>query len=77
MTLWLRKTMGLDSEAMREIAEQAGVSWDYQGIKYRAKGIGYANGHESDVTAIQDAAEDLLGYRPQSYDPPERLDDHS
>ena len=72
MTLWFKRSRGLDTETMREIAKKAGVSWEYQAIKYRAKGIGYANGHESDVTAIQDAAEDLVGYRPQSYDPPER-----
>ena len=75
MTLWFKRTRGLDTETMREIAEQAGVSWDYQSIVYRAKGIGYADADVDDETAIQDAGEDLLGYRPQPYDPPERDDE--
>ena len=72
MTLWFKHSQGMDSETMREIAEDAGVSWDHQPIVYRSKGIGYANGHESDEVSIKNAAEDLLGYRPRSYDPPER-----
>ena len=74
MTLWFRRTQGLDTATMREIADAAGVSWDAQSIIYEAQGIGYADGNEDDETAIQDAAEDLLGYRPQPYDPPERDD---
>ena len=74
MTLWFRRTQGLDSETMREIADVAGVSWESQSIVYRANGIGYANGDEGDETAIQDAGESLLGYRPRAYDPPERDD---
>ena len=75
MTLWFRRTQGLDTETMREIAEDAGVEWDYQSIVYEAKGIGYAEGDDSDETAIQDAAEDLLGYRPVEIDePPEPTD---
>ena len=72
MTLWFRRTKGLDSDTMRDIAEEAGVSWKYQTIKYRAKGIGYADGDPDDETAIQDAAENILGYSPRSYDPPEQ-----
>ena len=75
MTLWFRRVVGLNTETMREIAEDAGVEWDYQSIVYEAKGIGYAEGDDSDETAIQDAAKDLLGYRPQPYNPPERDDD--
>lgn len=75
MTLWFKRSRGLDTETMREIADVAAVSWDYKSIRYRAKGIGYANGDSKDETAIQDAAESLLGYRPQPYDPPERDDD--
>ena len=74
MTLWFKRTQGLDSETMREIADEADVSWDYQSIKYRAKGIGYADGDESDEEAIQDAAEVILGHRPQPYEPSERDD---
>ena len=72
MTLWFRRTQGLDTETMREIAESAGVSWGYNSIVYDPKGIGYADGDESDETLIQDVAEELLGYRPQPYEPPER-----
>ena len=72
MTLWFRRTQGLDTETMRDMADAAGVSWDAQSIVYRARGIGYADGDIDDETVIQDTAEDLLGYRPQPYDPPER-----
>ena len=75
MTLWFRRTQGLDTETVREIADAAGVEWDPQSIVYRAQGIGYAYGEEADETAIQDAAEELLGYRPRPYDPPERDDE--
>ena len=75
MTLWFRRTQGLDTDTMRDIAEGAGVSWEYQSIVYRAKGIGYVHGGPDDEAAIQDAAEEILGYRPQSYDPPERDED--
>ena len=74
MTLWFRRTQGLDTEIMREIADQAGVAWGYQSIVYRNKGIGYADGDPDDETAIQDAAEEILGYRPQPYDAQERDD---
>ena len=72
MTLWFRRVMGLNSGVMREIADEAGVSWDAQSIVYEANGIGYANGDVDDITAIQDATEELLDYRPQPYDPPEQ-----
>ena len=61
----------MDSLTMREIADHADVDWDYQSITYQKSGIGYANGDGADETSIQDAAEDLLGYRPQPYNPPE------
>ncbi len=60
---------------MRQIANDAGVSWDYQSIVYRGRGIGYADGDQSDVKAIQDAAEPLLGYRPVEVDAPETGDE--
>ena len=74
MTLWFRRSQGLDTETMRDIAEVAGVSWDSQAIVYRVKGIGYEDGDEADETSIQDAAESVLGYRPRPYNPPERDD---
>ena len=70
--IWFKRTQGLDSGTMREIADSAGVSWDYQSIVYRGRGIGYANGDSGDVEDIQDAAESLLGYRPVEIDEPEK-----
>ena len=74
--IWFRKTQGLDSSTMRDIANDAGVSWSAESIVYRGRGIGYADGEPDDVTAIQDAAENLLGYRPVKIDaPPEPSDE--
>jgi len=70
MSIWFRRVAGMDSATMREIAEQAGVSWDYQSIIYRGNGIGYAEGDSDDETALQDAAESILGYRPVVIDAP-------
>ena len=72
MTIWFRRSQGLDTETMREIAEEAGVSWSAESIVYEARGIGHADGDPDDETAVQDAAEELLGYRPRPYEPPER-----
>jgi DNA-binding LacI/PurR family transcriptional regulator len=72
MTVWFRRVAGLDTETMREVADAAGVSWSTESIVYRGRGIGYADGDAADETAIQDAAESLLGYRPRPYDPPAR-----
>jgi hypothetical protein len=55
---------------MRQIATDAGVSWDPQKIVHRGKGIGYKNGDAADATAIQDAGQELLGYRPVKIDAP-------
>ena len=75
MTIWLRRTQGLDSETMRDIAESANVDWDYQSIGYRGRGIGFVEGDESDVNLIQDAAESVLGYRPVQIDEPETFNE--
>ena len=72
MSLWFRKTQVLDSETMREIAENAGVEWDYQTIDYRGRGISYADGDSADLTAIQDAAESMLGYPIIQIDEPDK-----
>jgi len=61
--IWFRRTSGLNADTMREIAKAAGVSWDYQTILYQEHGIGYEEGDASDITALQDAAESILGYR--------------
>jgi hypothetical protein len=53
---------------MREIADTAGVSWSSEGIVYRGSGIGYADADPADETALQDAAESILGYRPAVID---------
>jgi len=68
--IWFRHTQGLDSETMRQIANDAGVSWDPESIIYRGHGVGYVDGDSSDVTAIQDAAGNLLGYRLVQIDAP-------
>ena len=68
--IWFRRTQGLKSDTMREIADEAGVSWSAESIVYRGRGIGYADGEDDDVEAIQDAAEKLVGYRPVEIDEP-------
>ena len=75
MTIWLRRTQGLDTETMREIAETASVSWSAESIVYRGRGIGYADADADDETALQDAAEEILGYRPVVIDAPPEPDD--
>jgi hypothetical protein len=62
---------GLDSETLRECADNAGVSWDYQTILYRGNGIGYKNSDAADATAVKDELEKSLGYRPVEIDEPE------
>jgi len=68
--IWFNRTQGLDSSTMRQIANDAGVSWSAETIVYRGRGIGYADGDSADVTTIQDAAESLLGFRPIEIDEP-------
>ena len=70
MSLWFKRIQGLDSSTMRQIANDADVSWSGKSIVYRGRGIGYADGDSDDVTAIQDAAESLLGYRLVEIDEP-------
>jgi hypothetical protein len=70
MTLWFRRAQGLDSETLRESADNAGVSWDYQPILYRGNGIGYKNGDSDDAEVIQDCCESIVGYRPVEISPP-------
>jgi hypothetical protein len=59
---------------MREIAQEAGVSWSAESIVYRGSGIGYADGVSADATAIQDAAESSLGIRLVEIDAPPEPD---
>ena len=73
--IWFRKTQGLDSRTMRQIANDAGVSWPPESIVYRGQGIGYDDGDSGDETALQDAAESILGYRPVVIDAPPAPDD--
>ena len=75
MSIWFKKTQGVGSETMRQIADDADVSWSAESIVYRGQGVGYANGDSADVTTIQDAAESLLGYRPVEIDEPEKSDE--
>jgi hypothetical protein len=54
-----------DSETMREIAESANVSWNYDAILYDGQCIGYTDApDDADPTTIQDAAEGVVGVRP-------------
>jgi hypothetical protein len=68
--IWFRKTTGIDSEIMRQAAENAGVSWSCQAIMYKKQGIGFKNGDASDAVKIQDELEKRLGYRPVEIDEP-------
>jgi hypothetical protein len=70
MSVWFRRVAGLNSTTMRKIANQAGVSWSAESIVYHRQRIGYSEGDSADAKAIQDAAEDLLGYRPVEMDEP-------
>ena len=70
MTLWFNRTQGLDTDTMREIATNASVSWSAESILYRGRGIGYADADSADVDMLQDAAQELLGYRPVEIDEP-------
>lgn len=72
MALWFRRVAGLDTATMRKIAQEAGVSWSAKSIVYRADGVGYADGDPADATAIQDAAESVIGIRPVEIDPPDK-----
>ena len=75
MSVWFRRVSGLDTATMREIADAAGVSWSAESIVYRGRGIGYADADADDETALQDAAEAMLGYRPVVIDAPPEPDD--
>jgi len=75
MSIWFRRVAGLDTQTMREIADAAGVSWSAESIVYRGNGIGYADGDSADKTALQDASESILGYRPVVIDAPPEPDD--
>jgi len=72
--IWLKRTDGLDSSTMKQIAVNANVEWSAESIIYRGDGIGFADGDPSDSTAIQDAAESILGYRPVEIDAPPQTD---
>jgi len=72
MSIWFRRVAGLDTDTMREIANAAGVSWSAESIVYRGQEIGYAEGDPDDETAIRDAAESILGFRPVVIDSPEQ-----
>jgi len=74
MTVWFRRVAGLNTATMREIAQEAGVSWSAESIVYRGNGIGYPDGDAADATAIQDAAESLIGIRPVEIEAPPELD---
>ena len=68
--IWFRRTQGLDSSTMRQIADDANVAWSSESIVYRGRAIGFVDGDSEDVDEIQDAAQELLGYRPVVIDEP-------
>jgi len=74
MSLWFRRVAGLDTDTMRKIADAAGVSWSAESVVYRGNGIGYADGDPADVSAVQDAAESIIGVRPVEIDTPPQPD---
>lgn len=74
MSVWFRRVAGLDTDTMRDVADAASVSWSAESIVYRGNGIGYAEGDPADETALQDAAESILGYRPVVIDAPPEPD---
>jgi len=74
MSVWFRRVSGLATETMRDIADAADVSWSAETIIYREQGIGYAEGDPADVTALKDAAESILGYRPVEINEPPQPD---
>ena len=74
MSIWFRRVAGLDTETMREIAEETGVEWSSESIVYRGRGIGFGSEDADDETALLDAAESILGYRPVVIDAPPESD---
>jgi hypothetical protein len=70
MSLWFRRVEAMNSDLMRKAASNAGVSWEWQQIRYKLDGIGYFNGDTNDATEIKDELEKLLGYRPVKIDEP-------
>jgi|APHM01.1.fsa_nt_gi hypothetical protein len=70
MTIWFKKSESLDSETMRQAAKEDNVSWEYQTIKYKKNGIGYADGDSTDTSTIKDKIEKLTGLSPKEIDEP-------
>jgi hypothetical protein len=68
--IWFKRMAGLDSEIMRQAAQNVGVSWDYNPIEYRSGGIAFNKGDSKDTSKIQDELNELLGYRPIEIDEP-------
>jgi hypothetical protein len=68
--IWFKRAVGLDSELLRQAAENAGVSWDYHPIEYRSEGVAFQNGNSKDAKLIKDEIETLIGYRPVEIDEP-------
>ena len=74
MSVWFRHVAGLDTDSMRDIADEANVEWSAESIVYRGHGIGFADGDSTDVKALQDAGEKILGYPPATIDQPPESD---
>jgi hypothetical protein len=55
---------------MREIAEEAAVSWDTETIVYRGNAVGYQDGDSADVPALKTASESVIGFGLVEVEPP-------
>jgi hypothetical protein len=70
MSLWFRRTEGMNADVLRKCADTASVSWDSHTVIYRKGGIGYEHGEPTDAAAIKDELEKILGYKPVEIDEP-------
>jgi hypothetical protein len=70
MSLWFRRTDGLNSDILREAASDAGVNWHYKTVQYKKEGIGFPDGDISDGDKIQDELQKRIGYAPVMIDEP-------
>jgi hypothetical protein len=70
MSIWIQKAGGINSKMMRQAAKNAGVSWNYNSVKYKKKGIGFVDADITDADLIQSELRKLLGFSPRVIDEP-------
>lgn len=68
--IWFKRASGLDSETLRQAAQNVGVSWDEHPIRYKLEGVGYVNAEPTEADAIRAELENIIGYRPVVIDEP-------